>query len=140
LVDDLEVSYYLVPQDGVYYVDSQERGARQRYQMFRRLDDAEKFLLIQFSQSARPGKLSDSPVFKWYRAGLAPAVSLHHPDSANFPGRVSLRVTGEPEDRGWMGETDAISFSHVVNVPFEELDRTLRVGIPPDWFSGSGEG
>lgn len=73
-VDELDVSYYLVPEDDVYYVDSEERGSRKRYWMFRRLDDAEKFLIFQFSQSARPGKLPNSPAFKWYRDGLSPTV------------------------------------------------------------------
>jgi hypothetical protein len=133
-LDTSDISYYLVPEDGVYYIDSVERGSRDRYWMFRQFEDAEKYMLLLISQSTRPGTFSDSPVFRWYRAGLDPRVSLAKPDPDHFPGRVSLTVDGEPIDRGWMGETDAISFSHAIVLSYEELCTRLKDGIPADWF------
>lgn len=134
-VDDADVSYYLVIEDNQYYIDTKERGSRGRYWMFRRFEDAEKYLLFLMSQIARPGKYTDSPRYRWHRAGLDPRVSLGRPDPTNYPGRVDLTVDPEPTDRGWMGETDARAASHVITRSFEELDAELRKGIPPDWFS-----
>jgi hypothetical protein len=134
LVDDAGLSYYLVPEGAVYYIDEKERGSRGRYWMFRNYEDAEKCLLFLISQAARPGKYSDSPRFRWYQEGLNPKVILNKPDPENFPGRVSLTVDREPTDRGWMGENDAVPFSHAIVMTFEELDADLRQGIPPEWF------
>ena len=135
IIDDVEGSYFLVSEDSVYYIDEKDRASRERYWMFRRFEDAEKCLLFLMSQNARPGKYSDSPRFRWNKEGLNPRVSLHKPDPDNFPGRVAMTVDQEPVDRGWMGENDAIPFSHVITMTFDELDRVLRDGISPDWFT-----
>jgi len=126
--------YYVSAQDGVYYIDEEERGRRARYWMFRRLDDAEKGVLFLISQAARPGKYSDSPRYRWNAQGLNPGVYLQKPDPENFPGRVTMTVDHEPVDRGWMGENDAIPFSHAITLTYDQLDNTVREGIPPDWF------
>ncbi len=133
--DSLDVSYFLVPEDGVYFIDTQERGTRARYWMFRRFADAEKYLLVLISEAARPGPMSASPIFRWYRQGLNTRVTLSKPDPENFPGRVSLTVDREPSTRGWMGETDAISFSHAIVLSYDELEHELQQGIPADWFT-----
>lgn len=134
-IDDADVSYYLVAENGAFYIDEKERGSRGRYWMFRNFEDAEKCMLFLISQIARPGTYTDSPRFRWYQEGLNPRVSLHKPDPKNYPGRVSLTVDEEPIDRGWMGENDAIAFSHAIVLTYEELDATLREGIPADWFA-----
>src|SRR5262249_16628981 len=134
-IDDGDISYFLVKENDRYYIDQKERSERGRYWMFRHFKDAEKYLLYMISQSARPGKYSDSPGFYWYRQGLDRRVALHKPDPENFPGRVSLTVDHESVDRGWMGEGDAIAFSHAIVLTYEELDRALREGVPSDWFS-----
>lgn len=134
-IDDADISYYLTWGDGNFYIDSQERGSRKTYWMFRRFDDAEKYLAFLISQSARPGQYTESPAYRWYQEGIDPRVTLSKPDPVNFPGRVSLRIDQEPTDRGWMGETDAPAASHVLVLSFEELDSILRQGIPKDWFT-----
>jgi hypothetical protein len=135
ITDSSGESYFLSPQDGVYYIDEKERGSRGRFWMFRRLEDAEKGLLFLMSQAARPGKYSDSPRHRWYQQGLNPDVHLHKTDPENFPGRVTMTVDHEPVDRGWMGENDAVPFSHAITLTYDELDDAVREGIPPDWFS-----
>ncbi|WP_245850227.1 hypothetical protein [Mycobacterium angelicum] len=134
-VDNADVSYYLVLEDGKYYIDTKERGSRGRYWMFRNFEDAEKYLLFLMSQIARPGKYTESPRYRWYRAGLDPRVTLGRPDPTNFPGRVSLTVDQEARDRGWTGESDAPAASHVIVRSFNELDAELRRDVPHDWFS-----
>ncbi|WP_198157872.1 hypothetical protein, partial [Mycobacterium celatum] len=135
LVDNADLSYYLVPDGGVYYIDEEERGSRGRFWMFRNYEDAEKCLLFLISQAARPGKYSDSPRFRWYQEGLNPNVTLRKSDPENFPGRVTLTVDQESADRGWMGENDAVAFSHAIVMTYDELDAALRRGIPPEWFN-----
>lgn len=135
LIDDADVSFYLVCEDDGFFIDSQERGSRETYWMFRRFEDAEKYLLFLISQTARPGRYTDSPAYRWYQEGLNPRVTLTRPDPVNYPGRVSLRVDQEPTDRGWMGETDAPAGSHIIVLSFEVLDSVLRDGIPADWFT-----
>lgn len=133
--NDSELAYYLVIGDNGYYFDKKSRSSRERYWMFRRFEDAEKYMLFLISQAARPGKYSDSPSFRWYREGLNPRVTLTKPDPINHPGRVSMTVDHESTDRGWMPEHDAIAASHLIVLTFEELDETLRRGIPREWFS-----
>ncbi|WP_142393992.1 hypothetical protein [Mycobacterium kansasii] len=135
LVDDADVSYYLARESDEYYIDSEERGLRQRYWMFRRYEDAEKYLLFIISQMARPGKYTDSIGYRWAQEGLDDRVSLSRPDPVNYPGRVSLRVDEEATDRGWMAKSDAAAASHILVLTFEELDTLLREGIPADWFT-----
>ncbi|HYB36839.1 MAG TPA: hypothetical protein VEF72_14510 [Mycobacterium sp.] len=134
-IDDADVSYYLVAENDVYYIDEKERGSRGRYWMFRNFADAEKCILFLISQRSRPGRYADSPRFRWYKEGLDPRVSLNKPDPVNYPGRVSLTVDQEPVDRGWMGENDAVPFSHAIVLTYEELDVALREGVPDDWFN-----
>ncbi|BCQ10175.1 hypothetical protein JMUB5695_03630 [Mycobacterium heckeshornense] len=133
-IDDADVSYFLVAEDNLYYIDERERGSRGRYWMFRNFEDAEKCLLFLISQRARPGRYSDSPRSRWYKEGLHPQVFLHKADPENYPGRVTLIVDEEPVDRGWMGENDAVPFSHAIVLSYEELDAVLREGVPDDWF------
>lgn len=134
-LDDYELAYYLVIDENQFYIDKQSRGSRKCYWMFRRFEDAEKYALFLISQSARPGRYSDSPSYRWYQEGLNPRITLTKPDPVNYPGRVSLTVDRESIDRGWMPEHDAVAASHLIVLNFEELDETLRQGIPPDWFS-----
>lgn len=135
LIDESDISVYLVCKDDGFFIDTKERGSRDTYWMFRKYEDAEKYLLFLISQNARPGKYTDSPAYHWYQQGVNPQVTLTRPDPVNFPGRVSLRVDQESTDRGWMGETDAPAGSHVLVLSFEELDSALREGVPPDWFT-----
>ncbi|MCA2320807.1 hypothetical protein JF732_11850 [Mycobacterium intracellulare] len=134
-INEGDVSFYLVCRDGKFFIDSEERGSRDTYWMFRRFDDAEKYLLFLLSQMARPGQYTKSPSYSWYQEGVDPRVTLSKPDPVNFPGRVSLRVDQEATDRGWMGESDAPAGSHVIVLSFAELDSILRQGIPADWFT-----
>ncbi|WP_156660576.1 hypothetical protein [Mycobacterium sp. 852002-10029_SCH5224772] len=134
-LDDYELSYYLIIDDNRYYIDKQSRGSRKTYWMFRRFEDAEKYMLFLISQEARPGRYSDSPSYRWYQEGVDPRISLTRPDPVNYPGRVSITVDRESTDRGWMPEHDAVAASHLIVLSFEELDDILRQGIPPDWFS-----
>jgi hypothetical protein len=134
-IDDGEISYFLVIESDHYYIDKKSRSSRARYWMFRRFEDAEKYMLLLISQMVRPGKYSDSPSFRWYREGLDPRVTLAKPDPVNHPGRVSLTVNHEATDRGWMTEHNAIAGSHVIVPGFEELEEMLQEGIPRDWFS-----
>lgn len=134
-IDDGDVSYYLVWDEGNYFIDSEERGSRHTYWMFRNFHDAEKYLAFLISQIARPGEYTHSPAYRWYQEGLNPRVTLAKPDPINFPGRVSLTVDQEPTDRGWMGESDAPAASHILTLNFEELDVALREGVPADWFT-----
>jgi hypothetical protein len=134
-LDDGELSYFLVTDNDAHYIDKQSRGSRGRYWMFRRFEDAEKYMLFLISQMARPGKYTGSPSFRWYREGLDPNVTLTKPDPINYPSRVSLTVNQETTDRGWMGEHDAVAASHVIVLSFQELDEALRAGVPTDWFS-----
>lgn len=133
--DDGDISYYLTWKNGSFYVDSEERGSRHTYWMFRRFDDAEKYLAFLISQMARPGQYTDSPAYRWYQEGVNPRVTLSKMDPVNFPGRVSLFVDQEPTARCWMGEGDAPAGSHVLVLSFEELDSILRQEIPPSWFT-----
>jgi hypothetical protein len=135
ITDSSGESYYLSPQDGVYYIDEMERGSRGRYWMFRKLEDAEKGLLFLMSQAARPGQYSDSPRYRWSKQGLNSGVYLAKPDPENFPGRVTMTVDHESVDRGWMGENDAIPFSHAITLTYDELNRAVREGVPSDWFT-----
>lgn len=139
-IDYGDISYYLVLEKYGYFIDSEERGSRHTYWMFKRFEDAEKYLAFLISQTARPGEYTDSPAYRWYQEGLHPRVTLTKPDPVNFPGRVSLRVDHEPTERGWMGETDAPAGSHVLVLSFEELDAVLREGIPADWFTVNVQG
>lgn len=134
-IDDGDVSYYLTWKGGQFFIDSEERGSRRTYWMFRNYGDAEKYLAFLISQMARPGKYTNSPSFRWYREGLNPVVSLSKPDPANYPGRVSMTVDDEPSDRGWMPEHGAIAASHLIVLTFEDLDSVLRQGVPSDWFT-----
>lgn len=134
-LDDYEIAYYLVREDNRYYIDKKSRGSRKRSWMFRRYEDAEKYMLFLISQAARPGRYSDSPSFRWYQEGLNARTTLTKPDLENYPGRVSITVDGESTDRGWMPEHDAVAASRLIVLSFEELDEKLRQGIPPDWFS-----
>jgi hypothetical protein len=134
-LDDGEISYFLAFENNKYYIDKQSRSSRGRYWMFRRFEDAEKYMLFLISQMARPGKYNDSPSFRWYREGLDPNVTLAKPDPDTHPDRVSLTVNRETTDRGWMTEHNAIAGSHVIVLSFEGLDEALREGIPNDWFS-----
>lgn len=134
-IDDSDVSYFLVCDDNVYYIDEKERGSSGRYWMFRNFEDAEKCMLFLISQRAWPGAYTDSPRSRWYKEGIDPRVSLKKPDPSNYPGRVSVTVDDEPVDRGWMGENDAVPFSHAIVLTYDELDAALRKGIPEDWFS-----
>lgn len=134
-LDDSELANYLVFEDNQYYIDGQERGSRSRYFMFRRFEDAEKYTLFLISQMARIRYYKKSPGFRWYQEGVHPWVTLDRPDPVNFPGRVSLTVDDETNDRGWVPETDAAAAAHVLVLSFEELDTVLREGIPVDWFS-----
>lgn len=137
LIDVGDVSYYVTFKDDCYFIDSEERGSRKTYWMFRRFEDAEKYLLFLISQMSRPGRYNQSPAFRWYQEGVDPRVTLSKPDPVNFPGRVSLRVDQEATDRGWMGQNDAPAGSHVLVMSFEELDSALREGIPADWFTAN---
>jgi hypothetical protein len=135
ITDGSGETYYLSPQDDVYYIDEEERSSRGRFWMFRRLEDAEKGLLFLMSQAARPGKYSDSPRYRWNEQGLNANVHLHKTDPEKRPGRVAMTVDREPIDRGWMGENDAIPFSHAITLTYDELDSAVREGIPPEWFT-----
>jgi hypothetical protein len=135
VIDDGDISFYLVWTHDCFYIDVKERGARNRYWMFRRYEDAEKYLLFLISEIARPGQYTSSPAFRWSTEGVDPRVTLTRPDPVEYPGRVGLRVNGEENDRGWMGESDAAAGSHVLLLSFEELDSALREGIPADWFT-----
>ncbi|OBG24511.1 hypothetical protein A5764_08835 [Mycobacterium sp. 852002-51057_SCH5723018] len=132
---DAEISYFVVKEGDAYYIDQKERSSRGRYWMFRRFEDAEKYLLLLISDFARPGEYSDSILFRWYKEGIDPNVSLTEIDPDNYPGRVSLRVDREETDRGWMSDYDATIFSHAIALTYEELDGALREGIPPEWFN-----
>src|ERR1700761_1509976 len=142
MVSDSELAFFdggdifccLVAEGGVYYIDEAERGSRGRYWMFRNFEDAEKCVLFLISQRAWPGRYSDSPRSRWSREGLDARVSLDKPDPVNYPGRVSMTVDQESSDRGWMGENDAVPFSHAIVLTYDELDARLREGIPGDWF------
>jgi hypothetical protein len=132
---DAEICYFLVKENGSYYIDQKERSSRKRYWMFRRYENAEKYLLLLMSDFARPGRYSDSPPFRWYKEGLNSRVTLTESDPENFPGRVSLAVDQERLDRGWMSDHDTIIFSHAIVLTYEELDNAFREGIPPAWFA-----
>jgi len=132
---DAEISYFLVKEDVAYYIDQKERSSRGRYWMFRHFEDAEKYLLLLISDFARPGEYSDSILFRWYKEGVDPNVSLKEIDPDNYPGRVSLTFDQEDTDRGWMSDYDATIFSHAIALTYEELEHALREGIPPDWFN-----
>lgn len=134
-LDDSEISYYLSVEDKYLYIDKESRGSRGRYWMFRRFEDAEKYMLFLISQMVRPGKYDESPSFRWYREGLDPRVRLAKPDPENHPSRVSLTVNDESTDRGWMTEHNAVAGSHVIVLGFNELEEVLQEGIPSDWFS-----
>jgi hypothetical protein len=103
--------------------------------MFRRFEDAEKYMLFLISQTTRPGKYNESPSYRWYKDGLDSRVTLAKPDPENHPGRVSLTVDNEATDRGWMTEHNAVAGSHVIVPSFDELEEALREEIPSDWFS-----
>ncbi|VBA60439.1 hypothetical protein LAUMK191_05521 [Mycobacterium attenuatum] len=103
--------------------------------MFRRFEDAEKYLLFIISQMARSGKYTDSVSYRWAQEGLDARVSLKRPDPVNFPGRVSLTVDNKATDRGWMAESDAANASHILVLKFEEVDTLLRESIPAGWFT-----
>lgn len=133
--DDLELSYYLVFEDDLNYIEGMSRGSRRRYMMFRHFEDAEKYMLFLISQTTRPGYYEDSPGFRWYREGLHPRAALSKPDPINHASRVSITIDQEVIDRGWMSEHDAIAASHVIVLSFEKLDAVLREGIPRAWFT-----
>ena len=135
-----DLTYYVASEGGLFYMDVQERGSRQRFWMFRRLEDLEKYVLLTVSQNARPGSYLSSPESRWRQLGVHPDVILEQADVERFPGRVSITILGESVDRGWMGKSDAIPFSHAIMLSFEELDQYVRSGIPEDGFQVSVTG
>ncbi|MDY6998143.1 MAG: hypothetical protein SW019_16215 [Actinomycetota bacterium] len=132
-----EMLYILERKADGFYISTVERGSMQTYWMFRAFADAEKFLLYSINEEARPGRYRDSPQCQWARQGLDPRVSLEKTDPERYPSRVSLTVGHELQDRGWMGESDAVGFSHAIVLTFEELNEVLRQGIPGEAFSGA---
>ncbi|BAX90887.1 hypothetical protein [Mycobacterium shigaense] len=139
-IDDGGVSEYLVWENGRYFIDEQERGSRDKYWMLNHYPDAEKLLLFSIGKRALSGRYIDSPAMDRLERAVDPRVTLSKPDPLNYPGRVSLRVNGEDDDRGWIGETDATAASHIVFLSFEDLDSLLREGLPADWFTISTQG
>ncbi|MUM09045.1 hypothetical protein B5P44_30205 [Mycobacterium sp. CBMA 213] len=124
-------------EDDVFYIESEERGARSRSWMFRQLSDAEKCLLLLNREGT---SRADALMSRWHRRGLHPRASLSKPDPDNFPGRVSVAVDGEPIDRGWMGATHAILLSHALALSPEQLELELRQDVPfAPGDSSSGE-
>ncbi|ETZ55882.1 hypothetical protein L838_0703 [Mycobacterium avium MAV_120709_2344] len=57
-LDDYELSCFLVLGEDGYYIDEESRGSRENFWMFRRFDDAEKYMLFLISQEARPGDIA----------------------------------------------------------------------------------
>lgn len=129
-----DLRFYVFEDSGVYYMDVEERGARERYWMFRKFEDLEKYLLFLISDDARPGNYPESPRARWRALGPASGVILAQPDPENFPGRMSITIVGEEVDRCWMGRSDAIAFSHGILISFEELNEIVQEGLPSDGF------
>lgn len=135
-----DLRYSVVAESGAYYLDVEERGSRERYWMFRRYEDLEKYLLLAISQDARPGNYAESPKARWRAQGPDPKVILAQPDPEEFPGRLSITVIGESAERCWMGRSDAIAFSHAIFVSYEELNKLVREGIPAQGFQAAVSG
>lgn len=129
-----DLKYSVVTEPEAFFIDVEERGSAQRYWMFRRFDDLEKYLLFLISQDALTDAFDGSLRARWRRQGVDPRVRLAQPDPENFPGRMSITVVGESAPRCWMGRGDAITFSHGIVISYEELDRLAREGVPDEGF------
>lgn len=133
VIDAVDLSLYIGSEGEGIYVDQEIRGTRRRKAVFRDVQDAEKYLLLLFSQTERPGSYNQSPDYLWYQNGLAPSVQIRPVDpELEYPQTFYYCVDGH--DRGWMSESDAVSFSHAVLLSYEELESELKKGIPPEWF------
>ncbi|ADG97262.1 hypothetical protein Srot_0783 [Segniliparus rotundus DSM 44985] len=104
--------------------------------MFRNFDDAEKYMLFLLASGAymmnRLGFLS----IEWSNRGVAPWARVENLEpEVEYSEKFSVSIEGESGDRGWMKERDAIIFSQIARLAYEELDAKLREGIPPEWFT-----
>ncbi|GAB4997638.1 hypothetical protein JHV666_27350 [Mycobacterium avium subsp. hominissuis] len=52
-LDDYELAYFLVLGNDGYYIDKQSRGSRKNLWMFRRFDDAKKYMLFRVCRTDR---------------------------------------------------------------------------------------
>ncbi|WP_156920438.1 hypothetical protein [Segniliparus rugosus] len=127
---------YLVAEDGCFYLESEERGSRGRDMTFTNFPDAEKAVLFSLADVARSVNNLDSLDLLWYREGLHPRVTLTNLEpEKEFSQKFGIIVDQEPAYRGWMTQSGATVFSHVVVLTYEELDARLREGVPPGWFT-----
>lgn len=129
-----DLRYFVTDESGIFFIDVEERGSRERYWMFHEFDDLEKYLLFVISQDAYPGAYDESLRARWRKQGVDPRVTLTQPDPENYPGRMAITVIGENLARCWMGRSDAIAFSHGIHISYEELDRMTREGLPVEGF------
>ncbi|MEH3142846.1 MAG: hypothetical protein PGN37_22330 [Mycobacterium kyogaense] len=134
-----EFFYYLSEESSVYFLDLEERGTRKRYWMFRRLRDAEKYILCALCDAAQTVQRTDTLWQRWFQSGLDPRVQLSYNDIDQFPGSVSLTVDQEPIDRGWMGKDDALAFSHPILLTVHELRKAVRAEFPDEAFRWGSE-
>ena len=107
--------------------------------MFRLLEDAEKYILCALCEATQAVQRTDALWQRWAQSGLNPRVHLSSADIDRHPGRVSLTVDQEPIDRGWMGRSDAIAFSHPIVLTLGELRAVLRAEFPDEAFCTGSE-
>ncbi|ORV85426.1 hypothetical protein [Mycolicibacterium iranicum] len=125
-----EFMYYLTEESDVYYLAVEERRVQKRYWMFRLLADAQKYIDCTLSDATQSIRQTDRLWRRWTQLGLNSLVTLTYPDMNKYPGRVSLTVDCEPTDRGWMGKSDAVPFSHAIILSTAELEGVLTSQFP----------
>lgn len=127
-----EFMYYLSQESDVFYLAVEERRVQKRYWMFRLLEDAQKYIDCTLSDATQSIRQTDRLWRRWTELGLNSHVTLTYPDVNQYPGRVSLTVDDEPRDRGWMGKSDAVPFSHAIVLSAKELERLLISQFPDE--------
>ncbi|TDZ93540.1 hypothetical protein [Mycobacteroides salmoniphilum] len=121
--------------DGIA-IDIEQRGLAGNAGFLRQISDVEKYLLLGTADSVRMSLGLPRRDVSWYQAGLDSRVHLRNLDpEAEYSTRFEMSVEGEPSDRGWLAEIDAVTFSHLLEMTYGDLDSLMREGIPSDWFT-----
>lgn len=135
LLDIGDVQYRARPFEDGWSLTKEERGIASERGVLRAFPDVEKYLLYLMGQLPRRTDYTSAPDYRWYQQGLDPRVRLEKTDPAAEYSYMFLFVDEEPTDRGYLGQMDAVTFSHPLVMSYEQIDATYREGLPNEWLS-----